>query len=400
MSTAIKVVVRVRPPSKAEVLDAESRGHGFAGTLSISGGEEIHASLPKLNVLSPTFAKGSDTVFKCKFSKVVAPDQRQEDVFGIFEADVASVLDGANVTIFAYGQTGTGKTHTMVGQRGAGKFSKSRSAHAFARQENSHNWGMIPRSLQYLFAQAAVTTSAAVSPARNSASGSDDAFPKPAGSLKNPVVFLMSYMQIYNDKIYDLLSVDLGKRGSSKALQLRMNTHEGAIVDGLSKHELTTLEEALSLFDYGEARRSVRATQSNVASSRSHVILQLRVLSLDHGGGTGSFSSLLTLVDLAGSEKWSKSMSSSPQRSGARKSGKSAHLKEMNAINTSLSALGNCIRALAENSQGHIPYRDSTLTKLLRHAFNPPDAGACDEWVICQQLAYSVFFFSLREGVL
>lgn len=397
MSTAIKVVVRVRPPSKAEVLDAESRGQGFAGTLSISGEEEIHASLPKLNVLSPTFAKGSDTVFKCKFSKVVAPDQRQEDVFDIFESDVASVLDGANVTIFAYGQTGTGKTHTMVGQRGAGKFSKSRSAHAFARQENSHNWGMIPRSLQYLFSQAAVTTSAAVSPAAHgttASSGSSSvesavssaATPVAAGgaSSKNPVVFLMSYMQIYNDKIYDLLSVDLGKGGSSKALQLRMNTHEGATVEGLSKHELTTLEEALSLFDYGEARRSVRATQSNVASSRSHVILQLRVLSLDHGGGTGSFSSLLTLVDLAGSEKWAKSMSSSAHRSsgggggGRQRSGKSAHLKEMNAINTSLSALGNCIRALAENSQGHIPYRDSTLTKLLRHAFNPPDAGTCD----------------------
>ena len=94
--------------------------------------------------------------------------------------------------------------------------------------------------------------------------------------------FITSYLQIYNGKIFDLLA---HAADDGRALNLHMNHDDGAVVEGLSKHELTTLEEALRWFDYGEGRRHVRATQSNLASSRSHVILQLRVLALDDGGG-------------------------------------------------------------------------------------------------------------------
>jgi hypothetical protein len=206
-TSAIKVVVRVRPPSSAEVEDADRRGQGFAqGTLDVLGDAEVTASLPALNVLSPSYGKGSETSFRCKFTRVLRPEASQEDVFDIFESDMASVLTGANVTIFAYGQTGTGKTHTMVGQRqdphGSGSGSRRRLTSAaaarasFARLDNSRNWGMIPRSLQYLFGHASVTSSAAPSPSLSSAAASSSS---PGGSSSPssntgspPLVFLMS----------------------------------------------------------------------------------------------------------------------------------------------------------------------------------------------------------------
>jgi len=355
--SAIKVIVRVRPASKKEIHDAERCGREFQGTVQVGDNEdEVVVSLKKLDVLSPTFAKGSDTVVRCQFTKVLRPEADQDDVFDVFHNDIEAVLRGANVTIFAYGQTGTGKTHTMVGFRdGIVGSGYRRNAQAFAHQDNRHRWGIIPRSIQLLFDLTGSSRAGGSSPSDTDAA--------------SPPIFLLSYIQIYNGKVYDLLASGGAK---ARALPLRMHARDGAFVEGLSKHELTSLPQALDLFDFGEAHRRVRSTQSNMASSRSHVILQVQVLSLNHGDGGGSFSSRLTLVDLAGSEKWAKSLSS-PSR---KKSTAGAHLREMNAINSSLSALGNCIRALAKNNP-HIPYRDSTLTKLLRHAFNPPSTGAC-----------------------
>jgi hypothetical protein len=91
-SHAIKVVVRVRPPPSSEVAEVERAGHAYAGTLAITGADSVEASLPALNVLSPSFSKGSDTVFQCRFTRVLPPEATQEDVFALFRADVAAVL--------------------------------------------------------------------------------------------------------------------------------------------------------------------------------------------------------------------------------------------------------------------------------------------------------------------
>lgn len=352
--SAVTVVVRVRPPSQEEVAYVTNTGRVFQGTIKIDGTDSIEASLPKVDVLSPSFAKGSDTVFQCHFSKVLKPGATQAQVFEIFRKDISLALDGANITIFAYGQTGTGKTHTMVGAWLNNNEEKGKKVYD-TRVQNIEQWGMIPRSLKCLFDQRESTTD----------------------STLQPVLF-MSYLQIYNDKIYDLLAAGgAGHGGSSgKPLSLRMNLNGQTHVDNLSKHELKSLDDALKLFKYGESRRNVRSTKSNLVSSRSHVILQLRILAIN-GQDDNNFSSLLTLVDLAGSEKWAKSLNSPKAYSRhARVSGaKRAHLKELNSINSSLSALGNCIRALSEKGRNHIPYRDSTLTKLLSHAFNPRNTG-------------------------
>ncbi|KDO33790.1 hypothetical protein SPRG_01669 [Saprolegnia parasitica CBS 223.65] len=245
-------------------------------------------------------------------------DATQSDIYGAVQHLVADVVHGFNATIFAYGQTGTGKTHTILGMDEASSSSlsgRSGTPVDTTRLELDAAWGIIPRALFELVQQ-----------------------------FGNNGVMTCAYLQIYNDKIYDLLA----DRKRQRPLVLR--EADDVSIQGLSLVPIATMDDVYAFLRKGKLHRVVRETEMNAASSRSHAILQVHLRSR-----SGLRQGKLNLVDLAGSEKWNKLV----VKPGVE-------IEEMKSINSSLSALGNCIAALTQAGRKHIPYRDSTLTRLLK----------------------------------
>ncbi|CAG2111742.1 unnamed protein product, partial [Medioppia subpectinata] len=229
-------------------------------------------------------------------------------------------IEGYNVCMFAYGQTGSGKSFTMTG--------------------TESNLGVIPRFVRELF--------------------------KRIQTLSDTVFSVdVSYCEIYNEKIYDLLSDD--KLINKKTLRIREHPQSGPYVEHLSQHSVTTYSEAMDLLTRGTRRRATASTAANEQSSRSHsiftiVLSQLRstgdIEGLDHDVSS-CCGSRINLIDLAGSERVGIAGTS-----GER-------LKEGSLINTSLLNLGKVITKLSQlgrnrHKVAHIPYRDSILTYLLK----------------------------------
>ena len=234
-------------------------------------------------------------------------DSTQEGIYKEVSALVQSVLDGYAVCIFAYGQTGSGKTFTMNGP--------------------PDNRGVNTRALDDLFTQ---TQGPRVK------EGWED-------------VITVSVLEVYNEEIRDLLSDEQGK------LDIRQGEY-GNYVPGLTSVEVRALTDLEKLMKVAEKHRSQQATNMNEHSSRSHMMLSVTVAS--HNKLTGfQTRGKLHLVDLAGSERLNKT--------GAE--GKA--LKEAQNINKSLSALGDVIAARAKK-QGHVPFRNSTLTYLLQDSLS------------------------------
>eukprot|EP00753_Platysulcus_tardus_P008649 PLAT16150.1.p2 GENE.PLAT16150.1~~PLAT16150.1.p2 ORF type:complete len:657 (+),score=394.15 PLAT16150.1:1770-3740(+) len=252
------------------------------------------------------------------FDAFLPPKVEQEAVFQRSAAsNVADVLAGYNSTVLCYGQTGTGKTHTMMGgDLGSG-------------QE-----GIVPRALQALFAEV-------------DSAGSGSEFHITA-----------SYVQLYCELLQDLLAEEGAAGGGT--LSIREDSTRGVYVEGLTRTTISSPEEGMALVAAGNAVRRVAETKMNATSSRSHACLMLtverRLLVEDGSGRTGKLlRGTLFLVDLAGSERVKKTGASGTQ------------LAELRSINLSLSCLGNCIAALSERKK-HIPYRDSKLTRLLQQS--------------------------------
>ena len=263
---------------------------------------------------------------------------------------VESAFGGYNSSVFAYGQTGAGKSYTMTGSK--------------------DDPGLIPRLADALFARVA------------------------AAPAETKYMVEVSYMEIYNERLSDLLMPD----GDKNALKIRESA-SGVYVQGLTKQAVKDYKSMLRAFDDGSKSRAVAATKMNAVSSRSHAILTIyfsqAAASADEGKGKGKTAagkakgkskgkgkdgkgkarrrsvletagvrgkggakpknvkvSRIHLVDLAGSER-----QESTGATGDR-------LKEACAINKSLSVLGNVISALAKGSD-FVPYRDSVLTKFL-----------------------------------
>ena len=156
-----------------------------------------------------------------------------------------------------------------------------------------------------------------------------------------------SYMEIYNERVRDLLDV------GNEFLKVHETPGRGVYVHGLAEEQINSTEDVYAMLEVGGRHRSIAATRMNERSSRSHTLFVLQVThrssedSVRHGK--------LNLVDLAGSEKvW--------------KTGATGNvLTEAKAINRSLSALGNCINALTKDAPGtHVPFRDSKLTRILQ----------------------------------
>ena len=220
------------------------------------------------------------------------------------------VLNGYNGTIFAFGQTGSGKTYTMFGPDDI----TCEEDKGIVPRASAHLFGAIrddPREIQY--------------------------------SIK------ASFLEIYKENIRDLL------HPATPTLPVRESPTKGVYVEHLTEEYVSSEEDIAELIRLGEASRSVAATQMNARSSRSHslFIIQVEQKNLaDDSIKTGR----LNLVDLAGSEK-------------VGKTGATGNLlEEAKKINQSLSALGNCIHALTESHRGHVPYRDSKLTRILQES--------------------------------
>ena len=242
-----------------------------------------------------------------EFEQVFQTQSTQPEVFSEVADLVTSVMDGYNVCIFAYGQTGSGKTYTMQGSK--------------------EDPGVNIRALDKLF----------------SVAGERD--------VDTEYSIRISLLEIYNERIQDLLS-------STPTQQLKaVQTTSGMQVQDLTYVSVSSAAQVVDALSTGSKNRKVSSTAMNADSSRSHLILSVYVVGKSRfplsSGAIKEFSGKLHLIDLAGSERIS--------RSGVTGDG----LKEAQAINSSLSALGNCIAARA-NKQSHVPYRDSTLTYLLQ----------------------------------
>ena len=225
-----------------------------------------------------------------------------------------SVCEGYNGTIFAYGQTGAGKTHTMEGCADPPELK-----------------GIIPNSFKHIFEKIACDQN---------------------GTKTKKFLVRASYLEIYNEEIRDLLSRDPKNR-----LELRENVDNGVYVKDLKVVVVKSVAEIDRVMADGKKYRSVGSTLMNQTSSRSHSIFTIIVETSEVDAQTGDTKirvGKLNLVDLAGSERQSKTGASGDR------------LKEATKINLSLSALGNVISALVESKSQHIPYRDSKLTRLLQ----------------------------------
>ncbi|CAN4121329.1 unnamed protein product [Withania somnifera] len=269
--------------------------------------------------------KHIDRIFT--FDKVFGPSAQQRDLYDQAIIPIVNeVLEGFNCTIFAYGQTGTGKTYTMEGEC---KRSKSGP-----NGELPQEAGVIPRAVKQIF----------------------DTLESQNAEYSVKVTFL----ELYNEEITDLLAPeDLSKVAledrQKKQLPLMEDGKGGVLVRGLEEEIVTSANEIFTLIERGSSKRRTAETLLNKQSSRSHSLfsITIHIKEATPEGEELIKCGKLNLVDLAGSENIS--------RSGARE----GRAREAGEINKSLLTLGRVINALVEHL-GHIPYRDSKLTRLLR----------------------------------
>ncbi|XP_034176187.1 kinesin heavy chain isoform X2 [Osmia lignaria lignaria] len=286
---SIKVVCRFRPLNDSE----EKAGSKFIVKFP-SGGDENCISIGGKVYL---------------FDKVFKPNATQDKVYNeAARSIVTDVLAGYNGTIFAYGQTSSGKTHTMEGVIG-----------------DPNKQGIIPRIVNDIF---------------NHIYGMEE-------NLEFHIK--VSYFEIYMDKIRDLLDV------SKVNLSVHEDKNRVPFVKGATERFVSSPEEVFEVIEEGKSNRHIAVTNMNEHSSRSHSVFLINVKQ-ENLENQKKLSGKLYLVDLAGSEKVSKT--------GAE----GTVLDEAKNINKSLSALGNVISALADGNKTHIPYRDSKLTRILQES--------------------------------
>ena len=264
---------------------------------------QIAIKNPKLDDKEPPKTFTFDIVYNWNTEQITLYQETASPI-------VDSCLEGYNGTIFCYGQTGTGKTFTMEGASG------------------DKTKGIIPNAFDHVFR--AIETS------------EDKKF-----------LVRASFLEIYNEEVRDLLA-----KNSTNKLELKENVDTGVYVKNLTSFVVKGVSEICNVLAVGKKNRTVGTTLMNSDSSRSHSIFTIVIECSETVNAESGDSKIrvgkLNLVDLAGSERQSKTGAT-----GER-------LKEATKINLSLSALGNVISALVDGRSGHIPYRDSKLTRLLQ----------------------------------
>lgn len=292
----MKVVVRCRPMNQKEI----AQGHQRIIEMNVKKGT--------IEINNP--AKKEEVPRMFTYDSVYDWNSKQIDLYDeTFRQLVDSVLEGYNGTIFAYGQTGTGKTFTMEGVR----------SDPILR-------GVIPNSFEHIFTHIARTQN-------------------------QQYLVRASYLEIYQEDIRDLLSKDQSRR-----LELKERPDTGVYVKDLQSFVCKSVKEIEHVMNVGNQNRAVGATNMNEHSSRSHAIFIITIECSKPGADGENHIRVgkLNMVDLAGSERQTKTGAT-----GER-------LKEATKINLSLSALGNVISALVDGKSTHVPYRDSKLTRLLQ----------------------------------
>jgi len=296
-SECVKVVVRCRPLSNQELQDQRK----IVVQVDVPRGE-IQVKCPKQD------ANEGERQFT--FDKVFDWNSQQEGVYTETSYPIVeSVIEGYNGTIFAYGQTGTGKTYTMEGY-----------------PDPTHLRGIIPRAFEHIFTSV-------------------------EGTPNKQFLIRASFLELYNEEIRDLLS-----KNYSQKLELREKPDSGIYVKDLSNYIIQSIGELKEKLAFGRKNRHVGETKMNQDSSRSHSVFNVTIEQCEIGlkGEQHIRVGKLNLVDLAGSERQSKTGATGDR------------LKESVNINQSLTTLGNVISSLVDPKCTHIPYRDSKLTRLLQ----------------------------------
>ncbi|KAI9085849.1 hypothetical protein K1719_032263 [Acacia pycnantha] len=306
--TNVQVLLRCRPLSEDEL------------RLNIPSMVSCSEYKREVTVTQTLANKHIDRVFA--FDKVFGPKAQQRSIYDQAIAPIVNeVLDGFNCTIFAYGQTGTGKTYTMEG----GMRNKGGDLPVEA--------GVIPRAVRQIF----------------------DMLEAQNADYTMKVTFL----ELYNEEITDLLAAEDNSRSveeKQKKPPTLMEDGKGCVfVRGLEEESVYGVNEIYALLERGASKRRTADTLLNKRSSRSHSVLTITIYVKEAviGGEELIKCGKLNLVDLAGSENI--------LRSGARE----GRAREAGEINKSLLTLGRVINALVEHS-AHVPYRDSKLTRILR----------------------------------
>ncbi|XP_030209513.1 kinesin heavy chain isoform X4 [Gadus morhua] len=301
----IKVLCRFRPLNQSEIMRGDQFIPNFLADDTVSVGGKSYA-----------------------FDRVFPTNTTQEQVYNTCAKQIVKdVLGGYNGTIFAYGQTASGKTHTMEG-----------------KLHDPHQMGIIPRIAEDIF---------------NHIFAMDE-------NLEFHIK--VSYFEIYMDKIRDLLDV------TKTNLAVHEDKNRVPFVKGCTERFVSSPDEVMDVIDEGKSNRHVAVTNMNEHSSRSHSIFLISIKQ-EHVETEQKLCGKLYLVDLAGSEKVSKT--------GAA----GAVLDEAKNINKSLSALGNVISALAEGTKTHVPYRDSKMTRILQDSLG----GNCRTtmFICCSPSSYN-----------
>ncbi|KAL2480435.1 P-loop containing nucleoside triphosphate hydrolase superfamily protein [Abeliophyllum distichum] len=285
----VTVTVRFRPLSPREIRQGEEIAWYADGDTIVR------------NEHNPSIAYAYDRVF--------GPTTTTRHVYDVASQHVISgAMEGINGTIFAYGVTSSGKTHTMHGDQ--------------------RSPGIIPLAVK-------------------------DAFGIIQETPSREFLLRVSYLEIYNEVVNDLLNP------AGQNLRIREDS-QGTFVEGIKEEVVLSPAHALSLIAAGEEHRHVGSTNFNLLSSRSHTIFTLTIESSPYGEnceGEAVTLSQLNLIDLAGSE------SSRAETTGVRR-------KEGSYINKSLLTLGTVISKLTDGRSTHVPYRDSKLTRLLQSSLS------------------------------
>ncbi|XP_056134784.1 kinesin-like protein KIF18A [Lampris incognitus] len=306
----VKVVVRVRPANDSE------KSEKFRNVVKVLDNHMLIFDPKDQEALSfgpqrsqnrnINKARNKDLTFV--FDRVFGEDSAHLEIFeNTTKSVLEGVLNGFNCTVFAYGATGAGKTHTMLGSQ--------------------NDPGIMYRTMIELFQR--------------------------MEEVKEEKVFdvAFSYLEVYNEQIRDLLA-------NTGPLAVREDSSKGVVVQGLTLHQPKSAEHILEALDYGNQNRTQHPTDMNATSSRSHAVFQIYLRQQDKSAtlNPNVCVAKLSLIDLAGSERASAT------------NAKGARFREGANINRSLLALGNVINVLAnpKSKKAHIPYRDSKLTRLLK----------------------------------
>ncbi|ESW34346.1 hypothetical protein PHAVU_001G144600 [Phaseolus vulgaris] len=285
----VTVTVRFRPLNPREIRQGEEIAWYADGDTIVR------------NEYNPSIAYAYDRVF--------GPTTTTRQVYDVAAQHVVSgAMEGINGTVFAYGVTSSGKTHTMHGDQ--------------------RSPGIIPLAVK-------------------------DAFSIIQETPNREFLLRVSYLEIYNEVVNDLLNP------AGQNLRIREDT-QGTYVEGIKEEVVLSPAHALSLIAAGEEHRHVGSTNFNLLSSRSHTIFTLTIESSpcgENSEGEAITLSQLNLIDLAGSE------SSKAETTGMRR-------REGSYINKSLLTLGTVISKLTEDKASHIPYRDSKLTRVLQSSLS------------------------------